>query len=67
MLGAAEVVVCDARDFSQSARVLFFKSGSLLQEGCEFLEVVSSCSPWLFLIDGVVGLPLRMRHSASGV
>lgn len=41
VLWAAQVVVCDARNLSEAAGVVFFESGSLLQEGCEFLVVVS--------------------------
>ena len=62
MLRAAQVVVCDAGDLSEAAGVVLFESRSLLQEGCEFLGVVSlRCGDnWLFWT-----LPLQKRHSVS--
>lgn len=41
MLWAAKVIVCDTGDLPEAAGVVFFESGSLLKEGCKFLEVVS--------------------------
>lgn len=41
MLWAAKVIVCNTGDLPEAAGMLFFESGSLLKEGCEFLEVVS--------------------------
>lgn len=46
MVWTVEVIVCDARDLSESASVLLFESRPLLQECCEFLLGISMRSPW---------------------